>query len=129
MARNRRRFRQSARRVIGRFSETVEIVRRTEGQRSNRRWVPGEPETEIVKAAVNPIQAGEVRDVLPDGARVDSALRFFIVSRPGRELAALRTGKTQADEIRYRGVDYRVFSVEDFSAFGHIEVVALAPDR
>lgn len=130
MAGKRQRFRRSARRLITHFGETVKIYRRTPGRRVNRRWVPGTVEVSTVTAAVNPAQrareSGEARDIAPEGARESSVLRFFLAAK---DLSALRSGETQADEIEYKDVRYRVYSVEDFSVFGHIEVVALGPDR
>ena len=134
--RNRPHFRRSARRVIGRTGQPVTIIRQSEFERRGGEPVAGDPTTESHTATVLPLrggthQGGDARSALPEGARLDQGRLFLIHLLPGHQVAAIRTvhDKSGPDLICFQGVDYRVYNVEDYADFGHIEVVALGPDR
>ena len=133
---SRRAFRRSARRVIRRTGQKVTLVRQSAVERVRGIPQTGDPVEEIVTATVLPLSAGtvtggDVREILPDGARLDQGRLFLIHLLPGRELAAIRTvhDRTGPDLIRFQDVDYRVYNVVNFAEHGHIEVIAMGPDR
>ena len=130
------RFRNSARRVVQATGEPIVICRQSEGEYKGGEWEPAAVKEEHRTATVLPLRAGsmkggDLREVLPDGARLDQGRLFLIPFLPGQQLAAIRTvfDKSGPDIIRFQKVDYRVYNVEDFANLGHIEVVGLGPDR
>ena len=138
--RNRTARRRVARRgardsIEGEYGEPAVLVRQTSGAYVGRNFVPGVPVELSIMVTPQPAIMSRLRDMWPEGPRPSSALEFFVAVSPSdralRRLAPLRTGEhaTEADVIRYEGIDYAVVAVSDYIEDGHIEVLAVGPDE
>ena len=132
----RQRFRQSAKRVInGVFGESAVLVRQAGGGRVRGKFVPGAATRHAVSLVAESLSGssrGEMRSVIPEGARLDSARLFIIAVDAAGSVSPLRVGDspTGPDVIEYRGHSYKLHAlVGDYAEFGHIEVIGLRPDR
>ncbi len=107
------------------FSEPAAVIREGKGHYNDfEEWVPGEDEETDVRLTVAPVtaqDAAEMREVLPEGARLSDARRFWL-----REpVEAIRAGTTDGDRVRYKGTEYRVLQVMDWSRAGFVEALAV----
>ena len=107
------------------FSEPATLIRAGEGGRNEvGEWVPGVDEETDVRATVAPVtaeDAAETREVLPEGARLSDARRFWL----RQPVEAIRAGTTDGDCLRYAGTEYRVLQVMDWSRGGFVEALAV----
>ena len=122
--------RRAASRVIkGRaFGEDAFIIRQTPGEYNEfGEWVPGTEEQIPIRLSSAPTQFvnefSEMRDVLPEGARISDVRKFWLTEN----VEALRVGDsaTGGDRILYKETRFRVLLVRDFDPHGFIEALAV----
>ena len=104
------------------FAETAVLVRRAAGTRSD--WgelLPGAEITESVTVATWPVT--EARNETEAASRLYLGRNFLINTNSRTKVQPLRSGG-EGDIIRYRGVDYRVSDVFDYSEEGFIQARA-----
>ena len=107
----------------GYFEEPAVLIRQHPGHRERGKWVPGaETRTEIAVVSAPPSD-GAMRDVLPEGARLEDWRQFWL----GNAVRPLRVGdkRTEGDVIEYGGIRYRAWQVKDWAPHGFVEVLAV----
>lgn len=120
------------------FGEDAQIVRQGVGVRNAQGiFLHGDPTITPVRLASAPLRTfetrlvdGQTRKELPEGVRLERARKFYIPVTGFDRVAPVRKGdaKTGPDVIRYRGTDYDVLSVIDYSEEGFVEALGVQPD-
>ena len=110
-------------RIGNRWAEDAVLIRQQPGRYERGLWVESEPERIALQAITAPASMATVRDVLPEGTRVQDARTFWV---DGVEVAPLRPESgTTADEIEYQGTRYRVQEVQDWRPDAGLEIHAI----
>ncbi|MCY3784574.1 MAG: hypothetical protein OXG79_12440 [Chloroflexi bacterium] len=108
-------------RPSSRYQEPAVLIRQAPGERVGGRAAPGPESRTSITIETAPAPTGMVRDVAPEGARLQDWRVFY--AYVGVALLHLTAG---ADEIEYGGRRYRVRTVRDYRPHGPIEVLANA---
>ena len=116
--------------VSKRLLEDATIETQAAGSRNDEgEFVPGATTQRAVKLASAPLD-NDMRDVLPEGARLDAGRDFYIPAATAAQLPQpLRVGdgQTDGDVIVYRGSRYRILEVSDWTPHGYVHAVGLVP--
>ena len=115
------------------FGENAILVRQTTtGRRVRGVYQPSDPVRKRIRISSVPASPSQVRNVLPEGLRVYQARRFWMVTSDQNEAAALRrgaVGSSNPDVVIYRGLEYHICDVMDYSEDGFIEVIGVILDE
>ena len=89
------------------------LIRQAAGRRVRGVYEPGAETREEVWLVAEPASAGAVRQIQPEGSRIQD-WRWFWLDPP---VKPVRVGpnQTDSDQVEYRGVRYRVRSVLDYA--------------
>lgn len=101
-------------------AEIITVTRYTGGSRINGIWQPGTPSQFKTLASAQPASADDLQN-MPEGER-DKVIFKFISKKPIRTVQD-RDGE-EADEITFKGSDWRVIKGGDWSSYGHNTVFA-----
>ena len=114
-----------SRHTIGkRFRETATLIRHEPGAYNEYgEWVSGAEVPMEVTVVSAPTDAATVRNVLPEGVRLQDARRFWLPDHP--QPVRLGAEASSGDILQYAGVRYRVHHAEDWRPHGFVEVLAI----
>ena len=121
------------------FGENVTIRKQAPGSRDSKGiFVPGAITERHIRAATAPMRTfetrlvdGTIRDVLPEGARLEQARKFYIPAPDGTApVSPVRTREniSDADIIIHKNDEYSVLAVIDYSDSGYVEVLGVRAD-
>ena len=108
-----------------RWAEDAVLLRQKPGSPNEYgEWVEPEPERIPIRPITAPPSMATMRDVLPEGTRLEDARTFWVEDA---EVAPMRPGAqgTTADEIEYQGTRYRVQAVQDWRPHAWLEIHAI----
>lgn len=108
--------------AIRHFGESAILVRRSAG--TTNAWdehVPGAETTESITCASKAVE--ERRDEEGGGSRLFLGRIFYVPTTSRTKIRPL-SDDSDGDIIRYRGIDYRVSDIADYSAAGYVRAEA-----
>ena len=108
----------------GHFEESAVLIRQEPGHYNDYgEWVEGSEMRAEITLVSAPPSDGTMRDVLPEGARLEDWRQFWLADT----VQPLRVGEgpTEGDVIEYGGIRYRAWRVKDWAPHGFVEVLAV----
>ena len=109
-----------------RYRESATLIKQAAGSRVAGVWTPGAETSTAITVESAPPSGARVRDIQPDGARLQDWRMFWIYT----DVEPLRvgTGQTDGDVVLYDGIRYRVRHTADYRPHGPVEVLGVRPD-
>ena len=110
---------------LRKFGESAVLIRQAPGHHNEfGEWAPGAEERFPLSVVSAPPSMATLREILPEGARLQDARQFWFEEYNAEPLR-VGTEATEGDVIEYVGIRYRVRHAQDWHPHGFLDVLAV----